>query len=167
MAYRQRDLHQSKTHSYDKLFHQNTGANSANNIKRFEGNKQILNYRLFNGQYEQQPQNPFEEFNENAKNNRQAFQSSLNNGNSVEQFNRNIDKIHMPFDIQRPVSTRDQIKSEYETENKSLYDHQKINDYMNQHQFMPGQLGNMNGSRFDFYSMNNDGGKQNGFEDYF
>lgn len=169
MAYRQQELHQSKSHNYDKMFHQNTGVDSANNVKKIKGNRRILDYHLYSGQYEQNQQNPFGDafngFDENAKQNRQEFQSSMG---SVNEFNNNIDKMHKPFDIQRPVATRDQVKSQYETENKSLYTHTQRNEYFNQHQFMPGQTGSMNANRFDFYSMQNPNDeKQNGFEDFF
>lgn len=171
MAYRYNDLNQQQSGSggYDKMFHQNTGVNH-NYKKKVQGNQQILDYRLFNGQYEQKQQSPFDafdEFNENAKKNREQFSDyhRIDPNRSVKNFNSAIDSIHMPFDIQRPIATRDQVKDHYEDEHKSLYSHKKTNDYFNDHQFMPGKYSNPNGNRFDFYSMQND--DQKGFEDYF
>lgn len=159
-------------YNYDKIFHQNTGSHNPNYTKKLKGNKQMLDYQMFTGQYEQQQQNPFNNFNgfnENARKNRQDFNQTISSGNqSVEIFNNSIDKLHIPFDRQRPIATRDQVKNHYEDEHKSLYSHKKTNEYVNQHQFMPGQLGNGNRSRFDFYSMNeNQSQDDQHYEDFF
>lgn len=173
MAYRYHDLNQQQTGGgYDKMFHQNTGATNTNYVKKGKGNKQILNYHLFSGQYEQSQQSPFTEtqafdgFNENAKKNREQFKEyHANPQQSVQKFNTAIDQMHMPFDIQRPIATRDQVKDHYADEHKSLYSHKKTNDYFNEHQFMPGKYNNPTASRFDFYSMQND--DTGGYEDFF
>lgn len=161
MAYRQHDLHHAKTGSYDKMFHKNTGSHNPNNVKRFKGNQQILDYHLFSGQYEQQKKSI-------------DMDKHGYSHNPIETFNQNIDKIQMPFDMQRPMATRDQIKEEYELENKSLYTQQKANNYFKDHHlFRPNHSGSGGGSgggtnRFDFYSMQQDDGDiENGFEDFF
>jgi len=172
MAYRYNDLNQKKNGGdYDEIFHKNTGSQNTNYKKKVIGNQQILNYHLFSGQYEQQQQatgfDAFDEFNETAKKNREQF-SDYRTGDpsrNVESFNKAIDSIHMPFDIQRPVATRDQVKEHYEHEHKSLYSHKRTNDYFNDHQFMPGKYNNNNGTRLDFYSMQSDDNK--GFEQFF
>ena len=172
MAYTYNNLNQQKAGNggYDKMFHQNTNTQNPNFKKKVQGNQQILNYRLFSGQYEQQQSSPFEKFdtfNENAKKNREQFQDYRREDprQTVESFNKAIDGMHMPFDIQRPQATRDQVKDHYEEEHKSLYSHKKSNDYFNEHQFMHGKYSNPSASRFDFYGMQNDDKK--GFEDLF
>lgn len=171
MAYRNYDLSQQNAGGgYDKIFRQNSNANHANFRKKVQGNQQILDYHLFTGQYEQNQKSPFESldrFNENAKKNREQF-SDFNRGDpnrTVQQFDKAVDSIHMPFDMQRPMATRDQVKSHYEDEHKSLYSHKQANDYFNEHQFMPGKYNNPYASRLDFYSMQNDDKK--GYEDLF
>lgn len=175
MAYRNHDLNQHRSGSggYDKLFHQNTGANNTNFKKKVKGNERMLNYHLFTGQYEQKsPQQDLSEggafngFNENARKNREQFNEYHNNPTkTVEKFNTAIDQMHMPFDMQRPIATRDQVKNHYADEHKSLYAHKKTNDYFNEHQFMPGKYSNPNADKPDFYSMQND--DTGGYEDFF
>ena len=172
MAYRYNDLNQRQVGSggYDNLFRQNTGVHNKNHIKKVQGNKQIMDYHLYSGQYEQTQQSPFDafdSFNENAKKNREQFSDyhPADPNRSVDEFNRAVDQMHIPFDMHRPQATRDQVKDHYENEHKSLYSHKKTNDYFNEHQFMPGKYNNPTANRFDFYSMQNDDKK--GYEDYF
>lgn len=223
------DLRQSETHQYDSMFHKNTG--SANNSdKKVMGNQQLLDYRLFTGQYELQRTHPtfddsFDGFDETAKQRREQFKEQYNSAHvqknkqlqhlqqvqgsepyrarptqqhskspmgtmsndypryrprnnnisnqSIKQFNKSIDQIHLPAEMQRPTATRDQIKQFYgdqnkdiKPDNKSLAEQTRNNDYINSHQFMPlAGAGNRSFHDFDYYMMQTE--KHNGFEDQF
>lgn len=165
-------LQQKGSHTYDKLFHQQSRPNIED--KR-TGNRQILDYRMYAGQYTQDKRdnNGFDEFNENAKYNRNQFfqEQILSESNSIRTFDRTIDNMHVPFDVQRPIATRDQIKGQYEDDNKSLYKHNNTNEYVNEHQFMPSRLGSRYGGGLDFYDVNTSMYSENknglGFEKYF
>ena len=173
MAYNRNDISYASVNEYDKLFHQNTGISHHNaSSKKVQSNDKILNYRLFTGQYElNKPSNDldaFGNFNENARKNREMFRSQ--ESTSIKDFNRTIDNLHLPQDMQRPVATRDQIKGVYDDENKankSYRSNKQANDYFNQHQFMPSRLGNKTTSGFDMYSMTFKKEKTNAYEEMF
>jgi hypothetical protein len=168
-------LNQKNSHKYDKMFHQTTNSHSLNYVNNMKGNQQILDYRLFSGQYEQNPSNPFassaSDFNENALQNRKEFFNQVSDSSSIKNFNQSIDRMHMPMDLQRPVATRDQVKGQYEDDNKTLYKHKQTNDYFNEHQFMPSRLGSRYGNGLDFYDVDNSMFSENkdgtGLEKYF
>ena len=226
------DLRQSEIHQYDSMFHKNTG--SANNSdKKVMGNQQLLDYRLFTGQYELQRTHPtfddsFDGFDETAKQRREQFTEQYNSAHiqknkhlqhlqqvqssepyrarpsqqqhyksptvamsndndypryrprnnnisnqSIKQFNKSIDQIHLPAEMQRPTATRDQIKQFYgeqnkdiKPDNKSLAEQTRNNDYINSHQFMPlSGAGTRTIPGFDYYMTQVD--KQNAYEDQF
>lgn len=190
MAYNRKDLRQGET--YDSNFHSsyydhrtkpnttnltttnptttnptkndrtpNHHNNRTNDRGKNMKNDQILSYRMFTG--------PFELNNPNTNNNNNIIQDRKpvqSFESPITEFNRTIDNLHLPQDMQRPIATRDQVKEYYENDNDHQHIKQKrANDYFNQHQFMPSRLGNKSMTGFDMYSMSNE--KKNGYQDFF
>ena len=80
------DLNQSEVHQYDGMFHRNTGT-ANNGSKKVESNQQLLDYRLFTGQYELQKARPafedsFDGFDETAKIKREQFKEEFKTSQS-------------------------------------------------------------------------------------
>lgn len=180
MAYNRKDLRQGET--YDSNFHSgyydhrtntittkndrtpNHHNNRTNDRGKNMKNDQILSYRMFTGPFELNNPNTIpNNTNNNIIQDRKPIQSFES---PITEFNRTIDNLHLPQDMQRPIATRDQVKEYYEND----HDHQHVkqkraNDYFNQHQFMPSRLGNKSMTGFDMYSMSNE--KKNGYQDFF
>lgn len=148
MAYNRNDLKQGDIN--DDIFHTNT--KKMGNNRKTSNNEQILNYRMFNGPFELNPLTNFHSTNFQSPNFQSINSQNIRYESPITEFNRTIDNLHLPQDMNRPMSTRDQVKN-HETQQTR----KKTNDYFNQHQFMPSRLGNKSMTGFDMYSVDSNG----------